>query len=355
MGRNAVFFDPHFQNPQIHQVDLTLEHQFGWNTVVKVSYLGSFGRELPGFADTNIAPSAQNVTYTLFNGGPLPGPTFTQPLFLTRLNPAFGSLTDIFSGINSRYDAFVVQVNHRFSHHLQFSVNYTRSRSQDFGQNESTFSDTNDLLVPFQIAPEKGPSIYDTPYRIVANAIATSPWKVNGWAGWLANDWEFAPIYQIQSGLPFSLTTAGTPGVITGTSGVNAALVNGIGSGINGSGGANRIDAIGRNSFRNPGIWVSDLRLGKSFKFREHYELEVTGDFFNIANKQNVTGINNTGYIVSNPSVNSTTKVVSPCAVGVPTTNSCLTFSSSFGSITNSNSNFQYTPRQVQLGARIKF
>ncbi|HWX53467.1 MAG TPA: carboxypeptidase regulatory-like domain-containing protein [Verrucomicrobiae bacterium] len=321
-GSNVVFFDNHFQNPQIHEVDLTLEHEFGWNTVAKVSYLGSFGRELPGFADVNIAPSASNITYNVVGGGPIGTATLTEPLFTTRLNPAFGSMTDIFSGVNSRYDAFVVQVDHRFSHHLQFSVNYTRSRSRDFGQNESTFSDTNDLLVPFQIGPEKGTGIYDTPYRIVAHAIAKSPWKVNGWAGWLANDWEFAPIYQIQSGLPFSLLTAGTP-------------PGGLGSSINGSGGANRIDVTGRNTFRNPGTWFSDLRLAKSFKYQEKYELELTGDFFNIANKQNVTQINNTGYIIGG---------------------NTLTFASAtFGTINNSNSNFQYTPRQVQLGARIKF
>jgi hypothetical protein len=353
---NVVFFDRHFQNPQIHEVDLVLERQLGWNSVVRVSYVGSFGRELPGFADTNIAPSNQTITYAVLNGGPVGASTLTEPLFLTRANPAFGSMTDIFSGINSRYDAFVVQFDHHFSHHLQFSVNYTRSRSIDFGQNESTFSDTNDLLIPITvpgaIQAEKGAGIYDTPYRITANAVATSPWKVNGWAGWLANDWQFSPIYQIGSGLPFSLTTAGTPAIVTNTGGTNS-LVSGIGSGINGSGGANRIDVVGRDTFRNPGTWTTDLRLAKHFKFQERYELELSGDFFNIANKQNITGVNNTGYIISNPSVSK--GVVSPCAAGVPTSESCLSFSSTFGSFTNSNSSIAYTPRQIQLGVRVKF
>jgi hypothetical protein len=250
----------------------------------------------------------------------------------------------------------VVQFDHHFSHHLQFSVNYTRSRSIDFGQNESTFSDTNDLLIPITvpgaIQAEKGAGIYDTPYRITANAVATSPWKVNGWAGWLANDWQFSPIYQIGSGLPFSLTTAGTPAIVTNTGGTNS-LVSGIGSGINGSGGANRIDVVGRDTFRNPGTWTTDLRLAKHFKFQERYELELSGDFFNIANKQNITGVNNTGYIISNPSVSK--GVVSPCAAGVPTSESCLSFSSTFGSFTNSNSSIAYTPRQIQLGVRVKF
>src|SRR5262249_54074441 len=40
VGRNVIFFDSHFQNPQIHQMDLTFERELPWNTVVKVSYLG---------------------------------------------------------------------------------------------------------------------------------------------------------------------------------------------------------------------------------------------------------------------------------------------------------------------------
>src|SRR5262249_16216984 len=50
-GSSVDYFDPHFQNPQIHQMDLTLERDLGWGTVLSVSYLGSLGRQLPGFVD----------------------------------------------------------------------------------------------------------------------------------------------------------------------------------------------------------------------------------------------------------------------------------------------------------------
>ncbi|HEY6972005.1 MAG TPA: hypothetical protein VJA94_22530, partial [Candidatus Angelobacter sp.] len=334
---SVVFFDSHFQNPQIHQMDLTLEREIGWNTVVSVGYLGSLGRELPGFADVNIctdtrtnctSPTTMPITKTLtvVGGGPLGVSTLTEPFFQGRPNSSFGSMTDIFSGINSRYDAFVAQVNHRFNHNIQFSVNYTRSRSIDFNQNESTFSDTNDTLLPLGFTgamnAEKGRSIYDVPFRLVANAVITSPWKRTGWAGWFVNGWEMDPVYQIQSGLPYTARTSGT-------------IPGGLGSGINGSGGDNRIDVLGRNTFRFPGVWVTDLRLAKHIKFQERYEVELMGDFFNIANKQNVTGINTTAYSISGTT---------------------LTFqAATFGTVTNSNSNFQYTPRQIQLGARFSF
>jgi len=355
---SIAFFAKNLQNPQIHQTDLTLEHELGWGTVLSVSYLGSMGRSLPGFTDLNVCTSQDltgatgctnpvgTVTYKILNGGPIKTPTITEPLFTQRKDPNFGNVTTIFSGINSSYNALVTQVNHRMSHHVQFSVSYTWSHAIDFNQNQSTFSDTNDLLVPNNIRLEKGNSIYDVRHRFVAHAVMTSPWKVGGWLGILANDWEFDPIYQIQNGLPYSLTSAGSaPG--------------GLNSGLNGSGGDTRIDVVGRNTFRRPTTWVSDIRFAKHFKVQEKYDLELSGDFFNIANKQNVTGVNSTGYIATTGTVQTPTgpftcSAAAPCLnfnVDTPANN----FAPLFGTITSTNSNFIYTPRQIQVGIRVKF
>jgi hypothetical protein len=367
-GRNVAFFDPNFQNPLIQQMDLTLEHEVGWGTVVSVSYLGSLGRHLPNFTDTNIctavsvpAPTCvapRTVNYTVVGaGGPLAnGFTFSDPLYTQRANPAFGSMSEIFSGTNSNYNAMVVQVSHHMSRNIQFNANYTWSHAIDYGQNQSTFSDTNDLLfpasVPNAVGAEKGNSIYDIPNRFVVDAIMTSPWKRSGWEGLFANDWQVAPIFQIQNGLPVNLVTSGAPSIVQ-TIGAANSLLNGIGSSINGSGGANRLDLIGRNTFRQPTTWVPDLRVAKFFTFQERYKLEVLADVFNIANKQNVTQENNTGYSIVNPKI--TSNVVSPCAPGLSNTTSCVTPNALFGSVTNTNSNFAYSPRQIQLGVRVHF
>jgi len=318
---SITFFDRNFQNPQIRQADLTVERDLGWGTALSVSYLGSFGRQLPNFADTNIAPAAGNITYNVVGGGPLTAATLTEPLFTNRINPAFGAMTSIFSGAISNYHALAVQVNHRFSHSIQFSANYTWAHAIDTGVNGTTFSDTNDLLVPGNAKAEYGNSIYDVPNRFTLNAVMMSPWKVPGFAGYLANEWEFAPIFTIQNGLPFSLSTAGSP-------------AGGVGSSINGSGGANRIDVLGRNTFRLPNTWIGDMRIAKRFSVKEKYKIELSGDVFNVANHQNVTGVTQTGYIISGTT---------------------LTFNTPFNVVNNSNSNFIYSARQVQLGARFQF
>lgn len=342
---NVVFFDPNFQMPQIRQSDLTIEHDLGWGTVVSASYLGSFGRQLPSFVDTNLNAPTGNVTYRVLNGGPLAaGSTYTTPLFTgARKNAAFGALTDVFSGVTSNYQALAVQVNHRMSHHVQFMANYTWSHALDNGVNGQTFSASNSLFDPRFLSKEYGNSIYNVPNRFVVNAVMDSPWKINGWAGYLANDWSFSPIYQIQSGLPYSAFVSGNAPNSTVT-------------GVNGSGGTNRLD-IGRNTFRQPGTWISDIRLSKRFVVKERYSLELLTDVFNVANKQNVSSINTTAYFVSTGTVALPGGATTACSSAAP----CLNFNTDksfnplFGSITNTNSNFIYSPRQIQIGAKIKF
>jgi len=363
-GLGIVFFDKNFQLPQVHETDLTVEREIAHNTMLSVSYLGSFGRSLPDFVDINTGASPVNITYTVPAGGPLPAGTYTTPLFATistvtktpggatvssnsttRPNGNFAAMSEIFSGITSNYNALAIQLNRRMTKHLQFAANYTWSHSLDFGQNASTFSDTNDLLVPNNIRPEYGNSIFNVPNRIVGTAIAESPWHVPGWLGYLANDWEIAPIYAAQSGLPYSLVTAGTPPTITlstttdpVTGNITTVSARPLGSGINGSNGRKGIDVIGRNTFVMKRTIDMDLRLSKKVRFGDRYSAEVLGEAFNLFNHQNVTGVNNTGYII-----------------GGTATAPALSFNSSFGSVTNSNSNFAYTSRQIQIGVRFFF
>ena len=364
LGLSVVFFDKNFQLPQVHETDLTVEREISKNTVVSLSYLGSFGRSLPDFFDTNTGAALTNITYTVGSGGPLPAGAYTTALYATtstvtktpagavvssssttRPNPNFGTMSEIFSGISSSYNALSIQLNRRMSQHLQFMGSYTWSHSLDFGQNASTFSDTNDLLVPTSIKPEYGNSIFNVPNRVVASAIIESPWHVGGVLGYLANDWQLAPIYAAQSGLPYSLVTAGTPPSIIlstntdpATGNITTVTANALGAGVNGSNGRKGIDVIGRNTFQMKRTIDMDLRLSKKVRFTERYSAEVLGEAFNIFNHQNVTGVNNTGYIVGGSAANPT-----------------LNFNSSFGSVTNSNSNFAYTSRQVQIGFRFLF
>jgi hypothetical protein len=332
---SILFLDQHLQNPQIHQTDLILEHNLGWNTVVSASYLGSYGRELINFLDTHFnANSVTSLTYGVVGGGPLPGNTYTTKFFTgarpviqgcTATNPCFSSISDVISNTNSSYNALVLQANHRMSHGLQFAANYTWSHALDFNQAVTTGTFTTNTLDPTDPAADYGNSNFNVPQRFVLSTIYQPQYKAAGWLGYLVNDFTMSPIIQIQNGLPYTAGVSGSP------SGVSPA---GALSGINGSGGDSRFTTIGRNTFRRPNTYVVDYRMSKRFALTERYRLEFLGEAFNLFNHQNVTAVNTTAYTLSGTT---------------------LTFNPAFGATTNANSNTAYRERQIQLAVRFEF
>jgi len=335
---NIVYFDNGFQAPTVHEMDLTLERDLGWNTVLSISYLGSLGRNLPDFVDQNLATSS-SLTYTIVgSAGPLPfGTTFSTPLYNTRPNSSYGSMTNIFSGVSSNYNAVAVQLNRRMAEHLQFQFNYTHARALDYGENAQTFTTVNALLVPNNIQVEYGPSIFDVPHRFVFNAVIDAPWKFCGWQSYLLNGWQVAPIFQAQSGLPYSLVTSGTAGF----------------GGVNGSNGRKGLPIIGRNSFRYPRLEDADLRITKKINFGERYSLELRGEAFNLFNRINVTNLNNTGYIIATSGTY--TNPGGGASVVCSSASPCLNYNAPFGTVTSANSNFAWSTRQIQIGLRFVF
>ena len=317
------------QNPQIHETDLTVEHDLGWNTVISATYLGSYGRELPDFVDQNIAPSTQNITYTVVGGGPIATPTLTEPLYTVRPNPNFGQMVDIFSGVNSNYQALALQLNHRLSHSLQFGANYTWAHAIDYGQNENTTGVTAQPVDPFNLHLDKGNSAYDVPNRFVLHMVADSPWHKSGWLGYIANGFEARTCFPNPEWLA----------VFVGNQRNSAGLYF--------RGWRNqRLQRWLQNSSDRPShlsnvraTQVVDLRLSKHFVWSDRYDLELLGEGFNLLNHQNVTSVNTTGYSIG----------------GATPASATLTYQTNFGVVNNANSVIAYTQRQVQLGIRLHF
>ena len=77
---------------------------------------------------------------------------------------------------------------------------------------------------------------------------------------------------------------------------------------------------------------------------------------FNIINKPNVMGINTLGYSIAATNQN-TSSGLATCSAAIPCLNFNVdkNFNPVFGSNTNANSNFVYSPRQIEIGVRVKF
>jgi hypothetical protein len=134
---------------------------------------------------------------------------------------------------------------------------------------------------------------------------------------------------QMQNGLPY-------PVCVSSYNSADAILTN-----WNGAGGATPlIPGIGPNTRQYPRHIVDDVRAQKAFTIKEGYQLQLLANVFNIANHQNIDGINTTAHLLSSTGALSGT----------------ATFQPTYGQITSSNnSGFLYTPRQIEIAARFSF
>jgi hypothetical protein len=345
----SYYIDPNFKVPEIHQADLSLEQQLSKNDVFSVSWLGSWGRRLPDFVDTNLtAPTP--TTFTVTGAGPLAiGSTVNANVYFYdtaspshRPNPNFSSITDIFSGVTSNYEALVAQFKHQLSYHFAFGSNFTWSHALDYGENNTTGASATALLDPSNIKLEYGNSNQNVPYRLQIYTVADSPWHVHGPLGYLLNDFELAPNFSTQSGLPYSVGISGSSAKLYPTGSTTQQSIISTSS-FNGSGGANRVPGLNRNDYQYPKTWVVDLRASKSVVVHEHYNLQFLAEAFNLANHQNVTGVGATAYSISENTTTHTNNLVQYTATP-------------FGSITSTNnSNFAYNIRQLQMAVRFTF
>ncbi|HKF48876.1 MAG TPA: TonB-dependent receptor [Terracidiphilus sp.] len=347
----AYYINPNFKLPQIEQGDMTVEQQIGKSSALSVSYLGSWGKRLPNFVDTNLpAPTPVSFTVTSSAGPLKQGQVVRANAYFYdtanpnhRPNPSFSSITDIYSGVTSDYEALVVQFNKRMAHNFSVASNYTWSHALDYGENNTTGASATAMLDPHNIKLDYGNSNQNVPNRFSIFGVVTSPWHFTGPLSYLLNDFQMAPDFAVQNGLPYSLGISGSSSKLYTTPGSPAQQSIIATGSFNGTGGANRVPGFDRNIFQMPHTMVVDLRLSKSVVIRERYNLEFLAESFNLANHQNVNGVGINAYVISEDTTNHV--------------NNLAAFTSTpFQSVTSTNnSNFAYNVRQIQMALRLKF
>jgi hypothetical protein len=363
------YLDSHLQNPQVHEADLALEQDLGHGYVFGITYMGSFGRELDSANDVNLNLGASAIipfyvnntvginpptpAVALPHGGkpaPLLGPTTLVHVYsATRYNPNYYRILRIASNVNSKYNALAFQVNKRFSNNFSVLSNYTWSHALDFNPYIGTGIPGPTQLDPNDQSKDYGNSSLDVRNRFVGAAVYQPPTHFHGALDALLGGWRIAPIVQAQTGLPYTPYVSGSPH--ESLSGVRSP---------NGAGGTSgRIDGIRRNQYYRPITVKADARVGKNFSFDVNrygvgrLRLEFFAEAFNLLNHQNITGIQTNAYNLSYGTVNGITP--GSTAANAGTSEDILTLQPNFGTYNNSNSNYTYTPRQIQLAARLHF
>ncbi len=398
----AVEFATEFHNPEVHQAVAAVEETLPGHIEVTASAMASLGRRLPVSLDANLGvPTAQQtITYNVcdqtptgpVNGtcgalglGPIKAAQITVPFYASWpssettcpyyqpsgtavdgwLCPDYQQINQLTSKANSTYEAAMLRVVRYGRRGLSVRAHYTYAHATDWNPNESPLAPAvSNQGTSF--SQEYGTSNLDVRHSALAMLIYEAPWKLHNVAGALANGWMLSGIGQFHSGLPYTMRTAGSLPEEFTTSG---ALIVGLGPGMNGSGGDNRVYGvgsdnqiynIGRNTFRYPSTWKADMRLGKSFNLGAMRQLQLLVESFNLFNHQNVTELETTGYSIEAGSP--------PSAPGTPGALPTLKFltglkinpitglsTATFGQLLSINGTNFYSERQIQFGLRLRF
>jgi len=346
----AVSFGERFRTREVDQAVFSLEQELPSHWIVSINALASLGRRLPISVDTNLDATAvpQTITYDVIDAlgaGPIKTPTITVPFYTARLDSNYQQLSSIESRANSTYDGAMVKILRYGRHGLSVRAHYLYAHATDWNPNESGQVADNDVLDPQDFRLEYGTSNLDIRHSAGFTALYETPWKLHGWAGALANSWAVAAVGQYRSGRPFTMRTGG---YIPGFFDDMGKLIEGVGPGMNGSAGDNRIYGIGRNTYRYPATYTGDARLSKRFNLPHNRQLELLAESFNFFNHQNVTLIETTGYLVERG-----TRSGGPPTLRFLT--GLTTGTVEFGKPLDVNATSFYRQRQIQLGLRARF
>jgi hypothetical protein len=227
--------------PEAYVWNVSVERELPFNTVVGVAYVGRRGLHGQFQSNLNQAPigSVQAATAAKLN------------INSYRPYAGYGPITLVQQGSGSAYSGLQVDVNHRFQKGLSFGAAYTFAHATDCGSFQKNFlPNFND---PKYLC---GTADYDIRSAITLNSVAEIPFhSSNRFAREVLGGWQITQIYNFQTGVPLSVTTAtDIAGVGTGGGAQFYSIAPGASLGASGAFSAGTSD---QNFWFNPAAWVA--------------------------------------------------------------------------------------------------
>lgn len=267
---------PDFKNMYAMHFNFQLEQAITDELSVAVGFIHSDGRRLPIYRNVNCMP----VGGALADGRPLFGTISGQTITpcTIRLFPQFQNIQMVESVGVSRYDALTLQLTKRFSRILQFSSNYTRSKSTDDSPEQNMTTGGIQGLVlsdPSNRGLDKGRSFADQRHTFVMSLVAHPRTKFSNKAlRYLFNHNVFGLIATANSGETFN-------------------IISGSDLNLDGISTSDRPVGIKRNSGTTPTEYSIDLRYSRFFIFHERYRLGISVEIQNLFNTNSIVAFNN--------------------------------------------------------------
>jgi hypothetical protein len=345
------------QPPRVYMASLSIQRSIGFDTVIDIGYVGSFGRYLGQTSQLNQVP--YGARFLPSSQDPTKAGTKLLDQFL-RPYLGYGSIPYTTFQANSSYHSLQMQAQKHFSRGLQFGAAYTWSKAM-------AYTDTDNGGVVTEVSRKEfnyGPATYDRTHVLAINYL----WDIPK-ASKLVNNvvvrkvfdgWQLVGITRFTSGAPLRIGILNTNGFSNGLD------ITGGGDGwrpvMSGSPvlpndqrtwdhwfnasvfsppalvaptdmtGVNRILALGNTPIgfaKGPGINNWNVSLYKNISIREKVNFQLRCETYNTFNHTQFSSVN------LSPAWNPATGALS---------------SSQFGQVTSARD-----PRVLQLAVRISF
>lgn len=317
------------KQPRIHQYNVTFEREIGWQTGIRVSYLGTLMRRLIAGYDANMLPPSDRPFATTIGDGVTPCTPddydcdYSDADRLRMPYPNLGTYMIAFKNFgHGRSNALQLEVNRRFSGGLTFNASYTLLDQKSTAPDTGNSSLGGTAYNQFDPNSDYGMDAFTSRHRFIAYGVAQLPFGRGARFGsripraldYVAGGWEIAWQTFVKSGTgftPFWICDNCDPimpgnvgsGSLDATGGFYGTTFRPLVAGDPNVKSGDRIwnpDAfglmpMGADLFSNPKVAVrnmltgpstSGLNLGikKAFAFGERVRAELGADFNNVLN-----------------------------------------------------------------------
>jgi hypothetical protein len=299
--------------PYSQNWNLSIERVLAKDYLLDVRYVGTKGTHLPRFIEGN--PTIYGPDVNANNNNEMREYTTCNAAGVCN----YGSVGLLADEASSTYHALEVALSRHYSNGLSFLASFWYSKSLDdisslnvAGSAPTLVAGENDLAQnPFDLAAEKGPSLFDATLRFVFSGSYALPRWHNGprAATFVTNGWQFNMISTLSSGTPFTVydsadvSLQGSAPEITGFYSSKPDLISDPNTGqphtpsewvsrapflqLNPVTQAGQFGNEGRNVVRGPGIEDVDVSLFRNFDIGESRRVQFRAECFNLFNHPN--------------------------------------------------------------------
>jgi hypothetical protein len=270
------------------QWNLNVQDQVAPDWMFQIGYLGTKSVHVWGQYDIN--PSVY-----------IPGSTAAannrRLLYLQNksVGQYYGAIYSGDPGGNSKYNALLATLQHRFADHFQVTTNYTMSHcisdTDLSGEIAGTYREN-----PYSRSMERGNCMFNHFSIFNLSGVVTSFAHGSGITQQIVRDWQVSPLVLWSTGVPLNITDGGTDISMTaqGNDRPNQVLPTPYPSPqtpaqwFNPSAFARQatgtFGTVGRNSLNGPGSFDLDASLSRAFQIKESLGLTFRADAFNALN-----------------------------------------------------------------------